>query len=164
MNEHIDMEGRLRLTLTDRDGRVMAERVHQNRIVKTGRRLVAELFAGVTGGTPPSRVTHMAVGTGAAAAADDQTGLGAERAPRKPITEVIFAEFDEVAGPVTTRRVKATLKAVFDFNEANDLTVPLREAGIFTAASAGVMYNRVVFEPVTKTNAFQLTMLWDITF
>jgi hypothetical protein len=164
MKEHINMEGKLTLTLTDREGRVISERVHKNRIVKTGRRLVAELFAGVTAGPPPTRVTHMAVGTGAAAAADDQTGLGAERAPRKPITEIGFAEFDEGSGGTATRRVKATLKAIFDFDEANDLAVPLREAGIFTAASGGVMYNRVVFEPVTKTNAFKLTMLWDITF
>jgi hypothetical protein len=40
----------------------------------------------------------------------------------------------------------------------------LREAGIFTAVSGGVMYNRVVFDAVTKTNAFKLTLLWDITF
>jgi hypothetical protein len=60
-------------------------------------------------------------------------------------------------------RVRASVKAVFDFNEANG-TAPLREAAIFTAAAGGVMYNRVVFDAVTKTNAFQLTMLWDITF
>ena len=161
MNEHMDMKGALTLRLTDREGSVVLETRQTNRIVKSGRRLVAELFAGVAGGTPPSKVTHMAVGTGAAAEADDQTGLAAERAPRKEITEVTFAEVEE-RGPV--RRVRATLKAVFDFGDANDLTTPLREAGVFTAASAGVMYNRVVFEPVTKTNAFKLTMLWDITF
>jgi hypothetical protein len=158
------MRGRLTLRLIDRAGRVVEERRQNNRIVKSGRRLVAELFAGVTGGTPPSKVTHMAVGSNAADPADDQTGLGAERAPRKEITEVTFSELDETVGTVTVRRVTATLKAVFDFNEANDLALPLREAGIFTAGAGGVLYNRVVFEPVTKTDAFQLTLLWDITF
>lgn len=164
MKEQMEMRGALTLRLTDRNGNVVAERRHGNRIVKSGRRLVAELFAGVTGGTPPSKVTHMAVGTGAAGATDEQTGLTAERAPRKEITEITFAEFDETVTGNTVRRVRATVKAVFDFGDANDLTTPLREAGIFTAASGGVMYNRVVFQDVTKTDAFKLTLLWDITF
>ncbi len=106
----------------------------------------------------------MAVGTGAGAETDNQTGLVAERAPRKEIIEVTYVEVDDKSQAGSVRRVRATLKAVFDFADANDLTTPLREAGVFTAASGGVMYNRVVFEPVTKTNAFKLTMLWDVTF
>ena len=165
MNEQLDMKGALTLRLTDQEGNIVLERRHANRIVKSGRRLVAQLFAGIAGGTPPTKVTHMAVGSGAGVETDDQTGLLAERAPRKEITEVTYVEVDD-KGPTGTpvRRVRATLKAVFDFADANDLTTPLREAGVFTAASGGVMYNRVVFEPVTKTNAFKLTMLWDVTF
>jgi hypothetical protein len=163
MKEQMDMKGALTLRLTDREDNIVVERRHANRIVKSGRRLVAELFAGVAGGTPPSQVTHMAVGSGATGAADEQTGLVTERT-RKAISEVTFAEFDETVSGNTTRRVRATLKAVFDFGDANDLATPLREAGIFTAASAGVMYNRVVFQDVTKTDAFKLTLLWDITF
>src|SRR5947209_10632135 len=158
MNEREDMQGRLTLQLTDEQGRVVMQISRKNRIVKSGRRLVAELFAGVTGGTSPSKVTHMAVGTDKTVAGDDQTKLGAEAA-RNPITEVTFTEFDETSGGGTTRRVKATLKAIFDFGDAN-AAQPLTEAGIFTAATAGVMYNRVVFEPVTKTKAFKLTMMW----
>ena len=62
------------------------------------------------------------------------------------------------------KRTRLTLTAVFDFGEANDPATPLSEAAIFTAATAGVMYNRVVFAPVTKTNAFKLTLFWDIVF
>ena len=164
MHESNDMRGRLRLLLTDRDGLLVAEQRPRNRIVKSGRTLVAQLFAGVPGGTPPAQVTHMAVGSSPTPAADEQTALLAERAPRKPISEVTYADFDEIIGGVTTRRVRSTLKAIFDFADANDPAVPLREAAIFTAAAGGVMYNRVVFEPVTKTSAFKLTLLWDITF
>lgn len=164
MNDTHDMRGRLIVQLSTRDGRIVQELCNANRIVRSGRVLVAQLFAGVSGGAPPSKVTHMAVGSSAAAPADDQTGLGSERAPRKEITDVTFSEFDDNTGGTPTRRVKATLKAVFDFGEANDPAVPLREAGVFTADTGGVMYNRVVFEPVTKTDAFKLTMLWDITF
>ena len=164
MHDHMDMKGALTLLLTDRDGNVVQETRHSNRIVQSGRRLVAQLFAGVAGGTPPTKVTHMAVGSGAGAETDHQTGLVAERAPRKEIIEVTYVEVDDKSQTGSVRRVRATLKAVFDFADANDLTTPLREAGVFTAVSGGVMYNRVVFEPVTKTNAFKLTMLWDVTF
>ena len=47
---------------------------------------------------------------------------------------------------------------------ADGPTEPLREAGVFNAATGGVMYNRVVFQDVTKTDAFKLTLLWDIVF
>lgn len=167
MNEKMNMRGSLTLQITDREGRIVREQQYHNRIVKTGRELVAKLFAGVSSGTPPARVTHMAVGTNATPPADSQTALLAERAPRKEIlpADVTYTEFNEsVQGGGTVRRVVVTLKAVFDFNEANGTDAPLREAGIFTAATGGIMYNRVVFDAVTKTNAFKLTLLWEITF
>lgn len=168
MEESMNMHGRLTLHLVDRNGRVVETRRQPNRIVKTGRLLVAQVFADdidINGKSKKSTsVTHMAVGSGAAVATDDQTGLVSERSPRKRITDVSFTEFNEAIGTVSTRRVKVTLTAVFDFDEANDPAVPLREAGMFTAATGGVMYNRVVFEPVTKTDTFKLTLLWDITF
>jgi hypothetical protein len=164
MHENNDMRGRLRLLLCDAQGRVVQEQHPHNRIVQSGRTLVAQLFAGVAGGTPPAKVTHMAVGTDATPAADNQVRLLAERAPRRAISEVSYVDFDEAVAGVTTRRVRATLKAIFDFADANDPAVPLREAAIYTDAAAGIMYNRVVFEPVTKTNAFKLTLLWDVTF
>jgi hypothetical protein len=156
------MQGHLTLQLTNEKGEVVMQISRKNRIVKAGRMLVAQLFAGVSGGSPPTQVSHMAVGTDKTAASDDQTQLGAEVA-RNPITDVSFTEFDDTSTGTTTRRVKATLKAIFDFNDAN-AAQPLQEAGIFTAAANGVMYNRVVFDPVTKTKAFKLTMMWDITF
>lgn len=164
MHESNDMHGRLTLQLCDREGRVIHEQRPNNRIVRAGRQLVAQLFGGVGGGTPPAKVTHMAVGTNATPAADDQTALLGERAPRKAISDVSYVDFDETIDGKTTRRVRTTLKAIFEFDDANDPAVPLREAAIFTAAAGGVMYNRVVFEPVTKTNAFKLTLLWDVTF
>ena len=165
MHEHIDMQGAVTVLRSDADGRTVEIVRRHNRIVRAGRQLVAQLFAGVTAGTPPAKVTHMAVGTGATDAADDQTALVAERAPRKAITDVQYTDFDEPqAGGGTVRRVRVSLRSVFDFAEANGAD-PLREAAIFTGdAPGGVMYNRVVFPAVTKTTAFQLTLLWEITF
>lgn len=156
ITEHNRMHGRLTLRLTDRDGRVVRHSLHCNRIVTSGRDLVAKLFAGQIPGLPPSVVTHMAVGTDGGAPTDADTALRAEIAPRKPVG-VEYSKITE--GGV--ERVRARLTSVFDAGEANG---PLREAGVFTAASAGVMYNRVTFDTVTKSADFKLTLIWDIVF
>jgi hypothetical protein len=85
--------------------------------------------------------------------------LRAQRGGRKEMGEVSYEEFPD--GGVT--RVRTRLTAEFDFDEANG-NDPLREAGVFNQAEDGVMYNRVVFDPVTKTDAFKLTLIWDIVF
>jgi hypothetical protein len=163
MEEQLEMRGALTVQLTDRAGAMVYQARFKNRIVTSGRALVAQMFAGVSGGVPPGRVTHMAVGTDATLPADADNGLKAERPPRKAIGEVDYSEISEGAAGSELKRVRARLTAVFDFGDANGAT-PLREAGIFTAEAGGVMYNRVVFEPVTKTDAFKLTLLWDVTF
>jgi hypothetical protein len=165
MRESTDMRGTVTLELTDAAGTVVHRQQRRNRIVKSGRRLVAERFAGVPTGIPPSQVSHVAVGSDGTAATDDNSQLGNQRGGRNPITQIGYIDIEEKPpGSVETiKRTRASLSAVFDFNEANGPD-PLREAGVFTAATGGVMYNRVTFDPVTKTNAFKLTVLWDIVF
>lgn len=163
MNDKQVMSGILTLRVSDREGRLVHEQNCSNRIVTSGRRLVAQMFGGVTSGTPPSKVTHMAVGEGGTAPVDGDTGLRTQRDGRKPISEVTYEEFDEPIQGGSIRRIRARLTAEFDFGEANGAE-PLREAGVFNAATGGVMYNRVVFQDVTKTDAFKLTLLWDIVF
>ena len=158
MRDTMDMQGKVRLLLEDRAGRLLLDRTHPNRIVKSGRQLVAQLFAGVEG-TPPSKVTHMAVGTGKDEAKDDQMGLQAERT-RNPVGKPAYTEIVDDKG---VKRIKVSLQSVFDFGEANG-PEPLCEAGIFTAQTGGTIYNRVTFDPVTKANTFKLTLIWDIVF
>jgi hypothetical protein len=98
----------------------------------------------------------MALGTDGADPADSDTALRAEITPRKPV-RVEYSKITE--GGV--ERVRARLTSVFDSGEANG---PLREAGVFTAASGGIMYNRVKFDTVTKTADFKLTLIWDVVF
>jgi len=160
MKESIDMRGQLTIRLEDRTGRTVREQRSRNRIVTTGRRLVAEFFSGEFAGPGPTQVSHMAVGTGSTAATDADAALEAQRGDRNPISNVTVTEVSDG----TVQRIRVSLRAVFDFGDVNDPGVPLREAGVFTADAGGVMYNRVVFEPVTKTNAFRLTLFWDIDF
>lgn len=160
MREANDMRGCLTVQLTDKAGRIVQQQRCKNRIVTTGRQLVAELFSGDFAGPPPTAVSHMAVGTGSTPPTDGDTDLEAQRDTRNPILSVTPSTV--VVGTIERRRL--TLQAVFDFAEANDPVVPLNEAGIFTAATDGVLYNRVVFADVTKTSAFRLTLFWEIDF
>jgi hypothetical protein len=169
MDQRHEMCGHLTLKVSDKRGELICERACNNHIVTTGRELVATLFGGFT--TPqPTRITHMAIGTDPTPANDSNTRLGAQRdakpgLPRKQITDVSYETVDEAQPGTTTtvKRVRARLTAEFDYDEAND-GVALREAGTFTAATGGIMYNRVTFDPVTKTDAFKLTLIWDIVF
>ena len=162
MNEKNEMRGCLTLRVWDRDGRVIHVQPCKNRIVTSGRMLVAQLFGGVETGTPPTPVTHMAVGTGEAQPTDGDEALQSQRGDRKEIGPVQYVPFaDPDSGGVM--RVRATLTAEFGYNEANG-DQPLREAGVFNAATGGEMYNRVVFPAVTKTDAFKLTLIWDVVF
>lgn len=158
MQDTLNMQGRVHLIGQALDGRIVLDRWHANRILRAGRQLVAQRFAGVPG-TPPATVSHMAVGTGGDAVTDDQTALVAELA-RNPVAAPVYTDIIDGTG---VKRVKVSLQTVFDFGDANSAD-PLREAGIFTAAAAGTIYNRVVFDAVTKANTFKLTLIWDIVF
>lgn len=165
MKESLDIRGQLTLQLIDQRGRIVLEQKQHNRIVKTGRLMVAQMFGGVTAGTSPTRVTHIGIGTDATLPIDGQTTLLAERSPRKPISVPIYSELTETpaGGGDPVMRVKVALSAEYDFGEGNGAQ-PLTEAAIFTADTGGIMYNRAVFAPVTKSNAFKLSLLWEILF
>src|SRR5262245_36242094 len=147
MIDNNEMHGALTLCMTNREGQIVYEVRHRNHIVTTGRDLVAKLFAAQVPGVAPTAVTHMALGTDGTDPTDADTALRAEIAPRKSVS-VEYSQMTESG----VGRVRARLTSVFDSGEANG---PLREAGIFTAASGGVMYNRVKFDTVTKTADFK---------
>ena len=159
MLENNDMRGRLTLRLLDRGGALVQERTYSNRIVKTGRLLVAQMFGGVGDGATLARISHIGVGVDGTAAADGQTALLKERAPRQALAKATYSDLTES----NIQRVKVSLTATFDFNDANG-PEPLQEAALFNAATGGTMYNRVTFDPVSKTNAFKLTLLWEVVF
>ncbi|MGZ4434396.1 MAG: hypothetical protein ACXVW7_12320 [Trebonia sp.] len=156
----MDMSGRLRLVLTDRAGTIVLDRTLGNRIVSSGRKLVAEMFAGQTTGPPRTPVSAIAVGTSSTEPKDDDTALVAPRGDPKGISKVDYSAFTDPATGVA--RVRVQLTAQLDFGEANDPSTPLREAGLCNADK--VLYSRVVFKDVTKTDTFQLTLIWEIVF
>ena len=57
--------------------------------------------------------------------------------------------------------ITVTLAATFGYDDANG---KLNEAGIFNSDNGGVMYNRVVFPEIAKTDKLTLSLIWKISF
>lgn len=154
LNDSINPIGRLTLQLRNRQDELVSECAANNDIVLTGRDLVAKMFIN----EPIAPVSHVAVGTGPAPTDPGVTSALGSELFRKAINTVNPAQH-----LTTTQdgKKKVLISVDLDFNEGNGA---LTEAGLFNAANAGVMYNRVVFPPVNKTIDFKLTLIWEITF
>lgn len=117
----------------------------KNRVVFTGQTWVVDLIAG----TSPDLMTHFALGTDSTATVSGDTALG---------TEV----FRDTITSTTTAGITVTFKYFLSSASANSNT--LTEAGIFDAASAGVMFSRAVLaNSIWKTSARAYTFEWIIT-
>ncbi len=153
INDHIEMKGRLTMRIYSKTGELVSQQTADNDIVRTGRDLVAKQFIGLGGGIAP--ISHLAVGTGTTPVSpQNDTALGSE------IGRVLINPATQLAN-TPEGRVKVTVTADLDFSIGNGV---LTEAGLFNAATAGVMYNRVVFPAVNKTTDFKLTLIWEILF
>jgi hypothetical protein len=154
LTESIDPKGRLTLQLRDAQDELVSEYAANNSIVLTGRDLVAKQFAGQA----IDPISHVAVGTGSVATDPNTTSALGVELFRKAINPINPALHILTTGD---NKKKVTISCDLDFSEANGA---LTEAGLFNTSSGGVMYNRVVFPTVNKTNAFKLTLIWEITF
>jgi hypothetical protein len=157
------MRALLRLELRERSGVLLARRDAHNTVLATGGRMIADLFSG-SGGP----ITHMAVGTSDDAPdAVDVTALGNDDGTGAPglagetavaiEPEAFTIEVDDALRRVVVR-VRATL------GDAAAVGT-LREASLMSRREAGdVLYNRVVFPPVTKGDTHDLSLFWEVEF
>ena len=156
------------------DGRLLAERRGHNAVLQSGGTLVASIFAGQLAGG----ITHMGVGTSDAPESDryattalaNPDGAGALSGG----TEVAITPDQIAVQPPdeTTRTVKVRIRGTLPATAA---VGTIREAGLISRAAAPgappdapppapVLYNRVVFAPLTKGSDHDLTLFWDVTF
>lgn len=161
----LDMQGYLTIQVFDRTGQLIHTSQSQNSIVYSGRDLVAKLFAQQV----IAPIRYMAVGTGAKAV-DPSTDQALENEVfRKPLKLFNASEdLTDVVSDSTSGSVKRrclTLKADLELTEPPNGSYDLREAGLFNSEQkGGVMYNRVVFPMISKTNDFKLALQWKIIF
>lgn len=144
-NDKLKMIGSLTLMLEKGNGEV--EVTHRdNIIVNGGFDLIADAIGRATG--RPAVISHIAVGTGTTAEAATQTAL---------VTEIsrIAATYAHTAGTKVF-----TMTATF---AAGVATGAITESGVFNAASAGTMLDRVVFPVVNKGADDTLTAVFTFT-
>jgi hypothetical protein len=130
------------LILRGPDGKIKQTETVHNLITTAGRN---ELVARWDDGT--AQPTHMAIGTGATAAAAGDTTLQ--------------TELDRNA---LTSRVAATnvITMVGDW-AAGDGTGAITEAGVLSAASNGTLFSRAVFSVINKAAGDTLQITWTYT-
>lgn len=129
---------------TERGGTIVTERqTIKNLVVDAGLNLIRDRLAG----TSSAYVTHLAVGTNAAAVTALQTTLSTE-VFRNVLTQTITS---------STKTVQ--FKLYLAANEANGNT--LREIGLFTASTGGTMYARALLaSPIVKNASTTVTFTW----
>jgi hypothetical protein len=142
IEDTIKVTGDLLIQVTNAAGEVIDSRDIRNMIVDTGRNMLAGLLAGDT-----VKPTHIALGSNNQASAIGQTGLITETAgTRRAFNSA--ASVGNVATFVTTYPIGSS--------------GTYREAGLFSAVTAGVMLARTSFNAVTKTTADNLVITWSI--
>ncbi|MCH9683515.1 MAG: hypothetical protein K0V04_18905 [Deltaproteobacteria bacterium] len=158
--------GRLTIRLVDpRTGEVKLSVRAQNLVTLGGRRLLSRLMSGVTDVRAPVPIEIVVGGT-----------LGVDPSPTLLTTEaldtasplVVEADIGATEQQLVdgTTRVVTTITATLEANPGGD-DLTLTEAGIrFSPAEepTPVLYNRVVFGPITKNAELQMTLSWEVIF
>ena len=143
--DNLEITGALQISLNN-------EIVHQcdNLVVTAGKNWVANRFKDDGGGfTQLGEMTHMAVGSGSAAAAVGNTALG---------TELNRIALTTAGGTVSN----ATVQYDATWSDAIG-ALAIEEAGIFNAASGGDMLARTVFAIINKGTDDTVSISWTIT-
>jgi hypothetical protein len=144
-DDSVAVVGSVKLELRDSRGRFKARRVVHNLIVTVGKNGITEQL--LASPSSPGKPTHMAVGTGATAAAAGDT--------------VLVTESARVALTSKTRAANV-LTLVGDY-AAGTATATLTEAGVFDASSAGNLYSRATFTGIPKGASDTLKVTWTWT-
>lgn len=148
----IAARGVLRYTVMDADtGAVLAEHEQNNLVVTAGLNLIRACFDAGTG----TAITHFGLGSGAGST----TAVAASQTDLQGATKNRYALTAKIA---TT---DATLVAQYYLGSATENGNTINEAGLFTAASGGTMYNRVVLgTPIVKTASVAVSFVWTLTW
>lgn len=144
INEALKLRGNLAMVLRDKDGNVKETREEKNLIVSAGLNFICDRMEG----TSEAVMSHMAVGSGATAAAAGNTDL-----------ESILGSREALDSTTVTDN---TITYIASF-EAGEGTGAITEAGIFNASTAGTMLCRTVFSVVNKAADDTLQITWTIT-
>jgi len=134
----------VRIQLFDKSGKLIQEETIHNLVVNAGLAHIADQLSSSPG---QSAMSHMAIGTGATAAAAGDTTL--------------VTELDRNA--LTSRTDSGAVVTYVGTWAAGDGTGAITEAGILNAASAGTLLARAVFAVINKGASDSLVITWTLT-
>jgi len=146
-NEKLKLSGRLSIVLKDKAGAVKEQRDLENLVVNSGLAYIISRMVG----TAKATMTHMAVGSGATAAAANDTALGSQLGSRKALDSTTISG---------SNNEKVIYVATFDPGEG---TGAITEAGVFNASTSGDMLCRTVFSVINKAADDTMVITWTIT-
>ena len=154
--EHPDrLKGRLRLLVSDSGGAPVAERRGSNIVVRRGAEIVASLLSGAAGSAPLNRVE---VGFGRETANVEATALTPPPDTGIPPESLRATVPPEAFQIQTDRPGILQLFVTTRFQPSVELT-DVSEAGLMANT---VLYNQVVFEPVTLRVGQEVTFFWEV--
>lgn len=142
INDVIKVTGKVKLTVTNPEGKVKQEVEIPNLVVTTGKNFIADRMKNNS-----TVMSHMAIGTGSTSAAAGDTALGSE-AGRVALS----------SSTVTTNSV-----AYVASFPAGTGTGAITEAGLLNASSSGTLLCRTVFSVINKASGDTLGITWTVT-
>lgn len=154
--EKLIPKGRLLLLVRSPQGRILARRQAHNLVLRQGAVIIARLFSGQPDVKP---INQIQVGFAKEAATPEITSLtlppgdiplGDLRSPIAPANFVIATDKPGL--------VQVTVSAVFK------PTVELQDVSEAGLLSGELLYNQVVFEPVTLKVGQDVTFFWEVDF
>lgn len=145
IKDDLKISGELSIIVTDKNGHIKQSMKVPNLVVTAGKQYIASRMAG----TAAAVMSHMAIGSGTAAANANNTALGNELG-RAGSPLFSFQASDNI------------ITATATFVEGVG-TGAISEAGIFNASSGGTMLCRTVFPVVNKQASDTIAITWTIT-
>lgn len=146
--DQVNVTGVVTFELSNEFGVTTYKHTVKNLVVTAGLQHIAACISSTIADNP-TRMTHLAFGTSSTAPALANSSLGAE------IGRVALA-----GGGGATSGNTITYTATFGAGVATGAIV---EAGIFNAASAGVMLCRTTFPVINKSASDSLAVTWVVT-
>ena len=145
IKDDLKISGELSIIVTDKNGHIKQSMKVPNLVVTAGKQYIASRMAG----TAAAVMSHMAIGSGTAAANANDTALG--------------NELGRAGSPLFSLQASGnTITATATFVEGVG-TGAISEAGIFNASSGGTMLCRTVFPVVNKQASDTIAITWTIT-
>lgn len=152
MIDTIGVSGKLKYDIIDAStGEIIESHEQENLVVTAGLNLIRACFNAGTG----TSLTHFGLGSGA----------GSTTAVSASQTDLQGATKNRYAVTAKDASTDATLVVQYYLGSATENGNTINEAGIFTAAAAGTMYNRVVLgTPIVKTASVAVSFVWTLTW